>query len=114
VREHFHLFTYGTLRSGGSASAALLGGCERVGEGTVRGTLYDVGKYPALLLGGDGEVRGEVWRCPAGRLADLDRYEGVAGGLFRRAAVQVDGRACWVYVAGPRLGPRLVPEARVR
>ncbi|NIR43395.1 MAG: hypothetical protein GWM93_05820, partial [Gemmatimonadetes bacterium] len=46
-------------------------------------------------------------------LAELDRYEGVDEGLFRRAAVRVGEHACWVYVAGPKLGARLVPEARV-
>lgn len=114
MKDHFHLFTYGSLRSGSDASRTLLDGCGRIGEGVVRGTLYDVGEYPALLLSGDGEVRGEIWRCPPERLVVLDRYEAVAEGLFRRAAVRIDGRACWVYVAGPRLGPRLVPANRVR
>ncbi|NIP78416.1 MAG: gamma-glutamylcyclotransferase [Gemmatimonadetes bacterium] len=113
MHDAFHLFTYGSLRSGAAPARSLLRPCHRVGDGVVRGTLYDVGEYPALLLSGDDAVRGEIWRCPAGRLRELDRYEGVAEGLFRRAAVVVDGLACWVYVAGPRLGPRLVPEARV-
>lgn len=114
MRDTFHLFTYGTLLSSGDAGTELLEPCERVGVGAVRGTLYDLGDYPALLLSGDDEVQGEIWRCPASRLPALDAYEGVADGLFRRAAVRVDGCACWVYVAGPRLGPRLVPDARIR
>lgn len=109
----FHLFTYGTLGSRGDASG-LMAGCERVGEGVVKGILYDTGEYPALLLTEDGQkVEGEVWRCPADRLPELDGYEGVAEGLFRRVAVQVGGAACWVYVAGPRLWARLVPESRI-
>lgn len=114
MRDTFHLFTYGTLRSGARGAKTHLAPCERVGDGIVRGTLYDVGDYPALLLSGDDEVRGEIWRCPAERLPELDAYEGVSEGLFRRVAVRVDGRACWIYVAGPRLGPLLVPDARVR
>lgn len=112
MRDTFHLFVYGTLRSGGDADG-LLDACERVGQGVVRGTLYNVGPYPALLLSGDDEVPGDIWRCPVERLQALDAYEGVDEGLFRRAGVQVGGHACWVYVAGPRLGPELVPEARV-
>lgn len=54
---------------------------------------------------------GEVWRCPASLLRVLDRYEGIAGGLFRRVAVEVGDRVCWVYVAGPKLGPRLRADA---
>lgn len=114
MRESFHLFTYGTLRAGTGPARHLLDGCERVGRGVVHGTLYDVGDYPALLLSGDRPVPGEIWRCPVDRLAALDRYEGVEEGLFRRVGVRVEGRACWVYVAGPRLGARLRPEAVVR
>lgn len=110
----FHLFTYGTLRAGAGPGHPLLDHCDRIGAGVIQGTLYDLGVFPALLLSGDAEVPGEIWRCPAERLTVLDHYEGVEESLFRRAAVRVGGRACWVYVAGSRLGPRLVPGARVR
>ncbi len=111
----FLLFAYGSLIAADAPPAAreLLRGCERVGPGTVRGTLYDLGDYPALLVAGDDAVSGEVWRCPHETLAALDRYEGVAEGLFRRVGVEVEGRGCWTYVAGPRLGPRLTPQARI-
>ena len=56
-------------------------------------------------------VHGEVWRCPAPVLRELDRHEGVADGLFRRVAVEAAGVVCWTYVAGPRLGPLLRPES---
>jgi gamma-glutamylcyclotransferase (GGCT)/AIG2-like uncharacterized protein YtfP len=109
----FHLFTYGTLRRDG-AGAALLEGCEPVGPATITGTLYDIdGEYPALVLAGTGRVQGEIWRCPARVLARLDAYEDVADGLFRRVAAVVDGVACWVYVAGPKLARRLTPRRRI-
>lgn len=113
MRDTFHLFAYGTLRTADPPAGGLLAGCEAVGTGVVRGTLYDVGDYPALLLGGDDPVPGTIWRCPVDRLGDLDRYEGTADGLFRRVGVRVGDRACWVYVAGPKLGPKLRPDARV-
>lgn len=106
------LFVYGTLRSGGGA-AGLLRGCRLAGAGTVAGTLYDLGAYPALVLGGRGHVEGEVWRCPADALARLDEYEGVAEGLFERAVVGVAGVPCWTYVAGALLLPRLASERRI-
>ncbi len=110
---HFHLFTYGTLRSGGGA-ADLLEGCEPVGTATVAGTLYTVDDvYPALVLSGPGRVEGEVWRCPAAALERLDAYEGVAEGLFRRVGLRVGEWACWAYVAGPKLATRLVPAHRM-
>jgi gamma-glutamylcyclotransferase (GGCT)/AIG2-like uncharacterized protein YtfP len=114
VDRVFHLFTYGTLRSGAGPRHPVLDSCERVGTGVVQGTLYDLGEFPALLLSGDTEVPGEIWRCPFRRLQELDAYEGVTAGLFRRAGIRVGDYACWVYVAGTRLGPRLAPEARVR
>src|SRR5690606_24268332 len=79
----FHLFTYGTLRRGVGAADTLLRRCERVGGAAVPGTLYDIdGRFPALVLAGTHRVEGDVWRCPADVLPDLDRYEGVAHGLF--------------------------------
>lgn len=107
-----HLFVYGTLRSGGGA-AGLLRGCRLVGMGTVAGTLYDLGDYPALLLDGGGLVEGEVWSCPAEALDRLDEYEGVPDGLYLRVRVAVEGTECWTYAAGPRLRPMLTPERRI-
>jgi gamma-glutamylcyclotransferase (GGCT)/AIG2-like uncharacterized protein YtfP len=116
--RHFHLFVYGTLLQRGAA-ASLLDGCERLGEATVAGTLYDIdGRYPAVVLYGDAPVQGEVWRCPSELLLRLDGYEGTENGLFRRVAVQavLPGGArlpCWIYAAGPRLARELLPERRV-
>lgn len=114
MEPNFHLFTYGTLTAGARASSELLADCERVGAATVRGTLYDAGRYPVLLLSGRERVEGEVWRCPAHVLPRLDRYEGVEEGLFRRVGLHVDDTPCWAYVAGPALGSRLTPDARIR
>lgn len=118
MNGYFHLFVYGTLRSDG-AGAALLAAGERVAGGTVGGVLYDIdGEYPALVLYGDTPVRGEVWRLPASSLLQLDAYEGVDAGLFRRIGVTVrleDGgeQGCWTYVAGPKLSQKLVPARRI-
>lgn len=107
------VFVYGTLRRGGRAGS-LLRGCECLGEGTVPGALYDVnGAYPALVLEGEGRVEGEVWRCPEAVLRELDAYEGVGEGLYRRVRVEVDGLSCWTYVAGPALEAALTPERRI-
>ena len=113
----FNLFAYGTLRRGG-ANAGLLDGCEYVGSGIVRGTLYDIdGRFPALVLYGEADVRGDVWRCPATLLNRLDELEDTAGGLFRRVAtdVRVDGGnvPCWLYTAGPGLSRQLLPDRRI-
>ena len=108
----FHLFAYGTLRTGGEA-AVRLAGCVHVKEASIEGTLYDLTEYPALLLYGATPVRGEIWRCPSPLLARLDEYEGVDRGLFRRVARMVDEFACWIYVAGPSLARQLTPDRRL-
>lgn len=110
----FHLFTYGTRRTASSAAARLLlERCQRVADGRVEGTLYEVGAYPALLLAGEDMIAGEVWRCPVEVLPALDAYEGTKEGLFRRAAVRVGKYGCWIYVAGPKLGPKLTQRVRI-
>jgi gamma-glutamylcyclotransferase (GGCT)/AIG2-like uncharacterized protein YtfP len=114
----FRLFTYGTLRRDGRA-AGIMAACEHLGSASIRGVLYDIdGRFPALVLYGGDPVHGEVWRCPASMLAELDAYEGVGSGLFRRIAAEVETdrgpAACWLYAAGPALSRRLVPQARLR
>jgi gamma-glutamylcyclotransferase (GGCT)/AIG2-like uncharacterized protein YtfP len=112
----FNLFVYGTLRGAG---AGRLAGCERVADAAVTGTLYSIdGGFPALVHYGPDRVSGEVWRCPAGLLPELDEYEGVGRGMFRRIALDVetdDGSVvpCWLYAAGPALAHRLTPANRV-
>lgn len=111
--SHIDLFVYGTLRKTGSASP-LLDGCEHRRSARVHGTLYDIeGRFPSLVLEGIDAVEGEIWRCPAAVLTDLDAYEGVAEGLFRRVRVRIGEGVCWVYVAGPALAPSLTPDRRI-
>ncbi|MEO5509140.1 MAG: gamma-glutamylcyclotransferase family protein [Longimicrobiales bacterium] len=111
----FNLFAYGTLRDA-SNDAGLLSGCTRVGNASVRGTLYDLVDFPALMMYGETTITGTVWCCPAALLPALDANEAMADGLFRRSATAVrldngDELPCWVYVAGPRLARMLTPEA---
>ncbi len=118
MTEFFHLFVYGTLRSGGPATHKLAS-AQLVGEGSVGGVLYDIdGEYPALIVYGKTPVPGEIWRCPVALLPELDAYEQVNTGLFRRIGVEAqaaDGSLvpCWAYVAGPRLAAKLTPARRV-
>lgn len=119
MRVEFHLFVYGTLQRN-TAAGSVLRDCKFVARGTVGGVLYDIdGQFPALVMYGSSRVEGEVWHCPVEKLATFDAYERVDDGLFRRVGVEVpllDGSAtvsCWAYVAGPRLGRKLVPAQRI-
>ncbi len=97
-------FFYGTLKD-----RSLLAGAvgeipvRSVGEGTVRGTLYDTGEYPALVLGGTCDVSGELFEVGDFEAVArrLDAYERVAQGLYSRQRTRVDTsdetRLAWVY-----------------
>jgi gamma-glutamylcyclotransferase (GGCT)/AIG2-like uncharacterized protein YtfP len=117
MRDHFHLFVYGSLRRGGSA-ATLLASCEWITAAEVGGVLYDIdGAYMALVLYGNTPVAGEIWRCPSELLPEIDAYEGVDDGLFRRVGVKARQPAggevaCWTYVAGPAVARKLTPARR--
>lgn len=109
------LFVYGTLLTGGPAAGLLGDRARRVAA--VRGTLYAMpAGYPALVLGGDGLVHGELVNAPDDRLLTLlDGYEGVDEGLYARVPYDVRvglrSEAAWVYVMDParaRAGVRVV------
>jgi gamma-glutamylcyclotransferase (GGCT)/AIG2-like uncharacterized protein YtfP len=85
-------------------------GATFVGEGTVRGRLLDLGRYPGLVTGG-GRVAGEVYRIDRPELLPvLDREEGYNFERRRAAVTLLDGRRvrAWLYrYRGPR--ERAVP-----
>jgi gamma-glutamylcyclotransferase (GGCT)/AIG2-like uncharacterized protein YtfP len=113
------LFCYGTLlRDHAPRSvAALCRRLPRLAAASVRGTLYDLGSYPGMVLGGEndedaadaGGVRGEIVVVQsASDWLRLDTYEGYDDArpqrsLFNRvrtvAATEAgDQVECWAYV----------------
>ena len=86
-----HLFVYGTLMSGsGHPMAARLGRESRLlGPARIRGRLYSLGWYPALVETGpdDGDVHGEVYALtsPEASFRWLDAYEGIVRGQEDRS-----------------------------
>jgi len=112
------LFIYGSLLPGCAppAMADLCKRLKRIGPARVRGRLYDLGDYPAMVFIKEfGGVRGEVVEVDSDETWQaLDEYEGcphpAAGdGLFRRVwtiAMFDNGEKvnCWVYVYMRELG----------
>src|SRR4051794_12291290 len=99
-------FAYGTLAPDSPGNAARDGWV----ADRVRGRLFDLGPYPALIDCGDtaaGWVEGYV--RPVGLdelIGRLDPYEGVDEGLYHRAAATTEaGRRVWVYVYTRPLPP---------
>jgi gamma-glutamylcyclotransferase (GGCT)/AIG2-like uncharacterized protein YtfP len=92
-------FAYGTLAPLDPQTAA----AEGWEPDAVRGRLYDLGPYPALVDHEDdaagwveGYVRPVTWEQLTGT---LDAYEGVDQGPYRRVStISRSGREVWMYV----------------
>jgi len=119
ARGQRHVFVYGTLRRGGRNDIARYRPAPvHVADAAIAGTLYDLGAYPGVVLGGAGRVAGEIYRIDAAVEAELDLLEGVAGDdsgeyIRRHVVVQAGGRRfdCLVYEIHPsRIEGRAVIE----
>ena len=122
-----HLFVYGTLLSGdGHPMGVRLGREGRlIGTARIKGRLYDLGEYPALVETGpdDGDVHGEVYELtdPASSFPWLDAYEGIVPGrqceyerVERTVQLESGGAlTAWVYLyRAPLIGRRLIENGR--
>ncbi len=100
-----HVFVYGTLRRGEANDINRLQPAPCwLGMARIRGTLYDLGPYPGVVLGGEGWVEGEVYAITPELEAVLDRIEEVApepsGEYLRRhIELEMEGQRlrCLVY-----------------
>ncbi len=100
------LFVYGTLKRNGPRKArALLGSARFLGTARIRGTLYDLGKYPGLVQKPrEQTITGELYDLSSSEEAEvlkrLDRYEGSQFARRRAFVTLSDGRrrGVWVYV----------------
>lgn len=73
------LFVYGSLRPAcrNPMSRYLEARATLLGRGRMRGSLYDLGWYAALVSGGIEAVQGEIYRITEPAVwRTLDRYEG--------------------------------------
>ena len=113
-RGPYHLFVYGSLRSGfrNPAYEYISRFFRLVGDANVRGVLVDMGTFPAAVpSGGDQLIVGELYEAKnpaefAWAIGQLDDYEGVGAEadevpLYRRELTEVscDGRKvpAWIY-----------------
>jgi gamma-glutamylcyclotransferase (GGCT)/AIG2-like uncharacterized protein YtfP len=115
-----HVFVYGTLRRGGRNDIARYRPAPAwIGEAGIAGTLYDLGAYPGVVLGGTRRVRGEVYVIEPAVEAALDVLEEVAAdgsGEYIKRQVRVEVGSHWfdclVYEIHPaRIAGRRVIES---
>nr|WP_245575944.1 gamma-glutamylcyclotransferase family protein [Alicyclobacillus contaminans] len=93
------MFAYGTLREGQFNCPVMESHLARaLGEGCIRGELYNLGAFPAVSLDGDGVVVGEWAEVTDNGLAALDRLEGYPEYYDRSIVQDVNsGLEGWVY-----------------
>lgn len=73
-----HVFVYGTLRRGDDNDITQLSPPPQyVCDASIRGTMYHLGAYPGVVLGGTGIVQGEVYSIDAQLQKKLDEIEEV-------------------------------------
>ena len=102
-----YVFVYGTLRAGQERDINRLSPAPVfIGDSQINGTLYDLGSYPGVRLGGEKWVRGEVYSITPSLECQLDAIEDVwpeqTGEYVRReVVVQCRGAviACLIYEA---------------
>ena len=98
------VFVYGTLRKGQPNRAVMEPHLVAdLGEGQIRGAMYDLGLFPAVTLEEDGLVTGEWVRVTDEGLARLDRLEGYPS-FYDRAIVSDTTNVLrgWVYCMARR------------
>ena len=105
MHQDRYVFVYGTLRRGEINDINRLRPAPTfLGLVRIRGTLYDLGPYPGVILGGAEWVQGEVYAISPELEQQLDLIEEVApvpSGEYVRRHLDVDvaGRplSCLVY-----------------
>ena len=108
------VFVYGTLMEGGFwHGPAAKAGIAAITPAEATGTLFDLGDYPALMLGAATPIQGEIltFQDIAKALPILDEIEdaapdGAASGMYRRTILTVTDQAghrrrAWAYVMAP-------------
>ena len=100
VSKHL-VFVYGSLRSGNAHSMSQrFPESQFVAAAKVGGRLYDLGKYPGLLVSeSDSPVVGEVYEVDDALLLDLDEFEASSNYLRRQVTISLGDLTAigWAY-----------------
>jgi len=115
------VFVYGTLLPGEANHHIVVPYLLDARPGAVRGSLYDYGPYPGLVLDGEGLVAGAWLTVQDEALAPMDELEGYYGpgqdNEYDRVLVtdafdpELSG---WVYVWNDSLGCPRIPDGSWR
>ncbi|AWO76132.1 MULTISPECIES: gamma-glutamylcyclotransferase family protein [Geobacillus] len=118
----YRVFVYGTLLTGEENHEVVAPYVRAVCSGKVNGRLYNVGPYPALVLGEEGEVEGEWLTVTEEGLKAMDELEDYVEGRsnneyervwVRDACKPIEGYV-YVYLPEKAAGFPLIPSGSWR
>jgi gamma-glutamylcyclotransferase (GGCT)/AIG2-like uncharacterized protein YtfP len=109
------VFVYGSLKTGGNIRG-LDGrpGAEIVGRATTTYPDYnmlDLGAFPGVTMKGEYKIQGEVWKCNAEVMEDLDAIEGYPDFYNRVRTETTQGRAWMYYIEADAYQSATYPES---
>lgn len=94
------VFVYGTLKGGNQlrgmnkfANATLV---DDATTSDAEYSLYDLGAFPAVSMGGKNRIQGEVWQVDADIMQQLDYIEGYPE-FYDRKKINTTAGEAWVY-----------------
>lgn len=91
------VFCYGTLKKGGRFHHLLKSRKAKfVDFAQIKGTMYNLGEFPAIVLMGHNDIHGELYEIDADTLQELDHLEGYPN-FYDRQVVATSRGDAWVY-----------------
>ncbi len=107
-----YIFVYGTLLINGNDYAAYLQKhCKLIGEGKIKGRLYDIGEYPGAVIdiNANQYIYGNIYLMDDAEsiLGFIDEYEGLGPDepqpheyLRSMVGIETDNGSirCWMYI----------------
>lgn len=96
------VFVYGTLKKGNSVRGLNMfrdRGAEYVSDAVTTEadySLYDLGAFPAVTLGGNNQISGEVWEVNEYMMKVLDDIEGYPD-FYNRTKIKTTQGKAWMY-----------------
>ncbi|MFT5218852.1 MAG: gamma-glutamylcyclotransferase (GGCT)/AIG2-like uncharacterized protein YtfP [Planctomycetota bacterium] len=92
------VFVYGTLKRG-QRNNYLLSRAEFLGEfATLNGySMFEIDDYPAVCVGGECSIEGEIYVVTAAEFAELDKLE-LCPDYYQRMTIETHYGEAWMYV----------------
>lgn len=94
------VFVYGSLRKG-FGNHRLLGNSTYLKDVSIKGMMYSLGPFPAVVLNRDGVVHCEAYEVTTETLNNLDRLEDHPNWYRREEVTSDEGIIGWVYGMPP-------------